>query len=181
MRAAEVYFLRAEGALRGWDMGGTAEDFYNEGIRQSMQEYAHHPISTSEIEDYIASMNTPVALDDNYNTPPLSEIPVLFDEAGSFERKLEQIITQKWIGLYPDGWEAWAEHRRTQYPRLYPRIVSANPDVGPDDMFRRMVFVTGEYNNNNSAVQDAIQLLGGEDKNSTRLWWDVRDDRPDIP
>src|SRR5690606_8264974 len=28
MSAAEVYFLRAEGALRGWNMGGTVKDLY---------------------------------------------------------------------------------------------------------------------------------------------------------
>src|SRR5690606_5320909 len=36
MDAAEVYFLRAEGALRGWSMGGMVKDLYNEGIRMSI-------------------------------------------------------------------------------------------------------------------------------------------------
>lgn len=37
MFAAESYFLRAEGALRGWNMGGAAKDFYEEGIRTSIK------------------------------------------------------------------------------------------------------------------------------------------------
>src|SRR5690606_33898480 len=38
MTAAEVYLLRAEGALRGWNMGdGSAEEFYNQGIQQSLK------------------------------------------------------------------------------------------------------------------------------------------------
>lgn len=37
-RASEVAFLRAEGALRNWNMGGTAKDFYEEGIRLSFEE-----------------------------------------------------------------------------------------------------------------------------------------------
>lgn len=40
MCAAEVCFLRAEGALLGWNMGGTAENLYNEGIRTSFSQWA---------------------------------------------------------------------------------------------------------------------------------------------
>ena len=39
MCAAEVCFLRAEGALLGWNMGGTAENLYNEGIRTSFSQW----------------------------------------------------------------------------------------------------------------------------------------------
>ena len=35
MNAAEVAFLKAEAALRGWDMGGTAQSFYEEDSRSS--------------------------------------------------------------------------------------------------------------------------------------------------
>ena len=38
MAAAESFFLRAEAALRGWNMGGTAKSFYESGIKASMQE-----------------------------------------------------------------------------------------------------------------------------------------------
>ena len=37
MKATEALFLRAEGALYGWDMGGTAQKFYEDGIRLSFQ------------------------------------------------------------------------------------------------------------------------------------------------
>ena len=39
MYASEAWFLRAEGALRGWDMGGTAGELYEEGIRKSFEEF----------------------------------------------------------------------------------------------------------------------------------------------
>ena len=35
MGPAEAYFLRAEGALRGWNMGGTAQSLYETGIQTS--------------------------------------------------------------------------------------------------------------------------------------------------
>ncbi|MEX1212457.1 MAG: SusD/RagB family nutrient-binding outer membrane lipoprotein [Balneolaceae bacterium] len=173
MAAAEVYFLRAEGALRGWEMDGNAQDLYEEGIRMSMSE-ERNGIPSNEIEAYITSGATPMALDDQWNTPAMSDITVQYDAGGSMEHRLEQIITQKWLALYPDGMEAWAERRRTGYPKGYPIIESLNLDLEEDDLFRRMKFVIGEYNNNTAEVEAAVQLLDGPDSNATRLWWDAK-------
>lgn len=64
MKAAEGYFLRAEGILRGWNMGGgTAQQWYEDGIRTSIKnEVAYKGIevlagvtsvSDAEIDAYI--------------------------------------------------------------------------------------------------------------------------------
>lgn len=172
MRAAEVYFLRAEGALRGWNMGGTAEELYNAGIRTSLS--ARTNATGAEIDAYINSTNTPISPEDDWNSPPLSDIPVAFASEGTFETKLEQIITQKWLALYPDGWEAWAEFRRTGYPNLYPIINSLNPEISETETMKRITFVTGEYTENEKATLAAVELLrNSQDKNYTRVWWDV--------
>lgn len=173
MSAAEVYFLRAEGALQGWEMEGTAEELYNEGIRQSMSEERIGAASDA-IDAYIASTDTPIAPEDEWNSPAVSDIPVAFDAGADQERQLEQIITQKWLALYPDAWEAFAEYRRTGYPRLYAIIESRNSDLSEEDIFRRMTFVSSEYDTNGDAVQDAVSLLDGDDSNATRLWWDAK-------
>ena len=177
MSSAEVYFLRAEGALEGWNMQGTAEELYNKGIEMSMTE-ERIGASPAEVEAYINSTNTPVPLNDAWNTPASSDIPVKFLTGANKEKQLEQIITQKWIALYPDGWEAWAELRRTKYPKNYPRLNSDNPDVPANAQMSRLVFVTGEYSNNSTAVAEAEQLpelvQKGGNKNSTRLWWDAK-------
>ena len=176
MASAEVYFLRAEGALEGWVMGGTAQELYNKGIEMSLKERT--AASQAEIDAYIASTNTPIPTKDAWNTPASSDIPVAFETGGGKERQLEQIITQKWIALYPDGVEAWAEARRTGYPKLLPRLNSENPDVPKDQMMRRLVFVDSEYSNNNAAVTAATEfpelVSRGGNKNSTRLWWDAK-------
>ena len=168
MHASEVAFLRAEGALEGWNMGGTAQDFYEKGIELSMLNEG----ADGDIAAYTASTNTPAAAD--ANSPATTDIPVAF--AGSGERALEQIITQKWIALYPDGWEAFAEVRRTGYPKLYPLVNVENPDLAATDIFRRMTFVASEFDNNNEEVTAAQSLseLSGGDKNSTKVWWDKR-------
>ena len=180
MNAAEVYFLRAEGALLGWDMGGSAEELYNEGIRMSLSE-ARVGASQQEIEEYINSTATPASPSDQWNSGPMSDIPVDFQSGADMETKLEQIITQKWLALYPVSLEAFAELRRTGYPVLYPIIDSRNPNLDNDDIFRRMTFVISEFNNNTQATENAIPLIGspegngGPDQNGTKVWWDVRD------
>jgi len=173
MRAAEVFFLRAEGALQGWNMGGTAEDLYNQGIRASLNE-ERFDVSSDEIDAYVNSSNTPEPPQDQWNTPAMSDIPVAFESGASQERQLEQIITQKWLALYPDSWEAYAEHRRTGYPRLYSIIKSLNPDVAKDETMRRMTYVSSEFSTNSEAVNNAIDMLDGPDQNDTRLWWDAK-------
>jgi hypothetical protein len=174
MSASEIAFLRAEGALEGWNMGGTAQKFYEDGISLSMTETT--TATAAQITAYTNSAATPVSPVAGVN--PSTNIPIKFDAAGSKERQLEQIITQKWIGLFPDGWEAFAEVRRTGYPKLIPIIASDNPDLKTNDIFRRMTFVTSEYSNNKAATDAAAalaELTGkGGNKNSTRVWWDKK-------
>lgn len=172
MSASEIYFLRAEGALRGWQMGGTAEDLYNKGIEMSLLERTN--ASLSVISDYINSNNKPVPLNDTWNTPAMTDIPVKYESNASFETRLEQIITQKWIALYPDGWEAWTERRRTGYPKGYPIIQSLNPNIPTNSMMRRLTFTLSETQNNLKAVEAARGMLNGPDANNTKLWWDAK-------
>ena len=170
MRAAEAYFLRAEGALDGWSMGGTAESLYQSGIAMSLEE---NGVTNAA---YATSTNTPAPVGDSFSTPALSDIPVKFDLAGSNERKLEQIMTQKWLALYPDSWESWNDVRRTGYPKLYPKLVSANPNIPVDLVMRRLTYVSSEYDTNGEAVAAALGLseMAGGDKGSTKLWWDKK-------
>ena len=172
MYAAEAYFLRAEGALNGWNMGGTAEELYNRGIEMSMRTWG---ISNMDvINKYINGTSLPIAPapENGWNTPPLTDIPVKFSTDP--EKQREQIGTQKWLALYPNGMEAWAEMRRSGYPKMYPLIHSNNDDIRADEMIRRIVFVDLERRANGNAVVNAESLLGpGGDKVSTRLWWDV--------
>ncbi|MDR8392135.1 SusD/RagB family nutrient-binding outer membrane lipoprotein [Aliifodinibius sp. S!AR15-10] len=172
MEASEIYFLRAEGALIGWEMGGTAQELYEEGIRMSLQQ--NSGASTADINNYISSTNTPTAPGDQWNSPPLTDIPVAWEAGASLERNLEQIITQKWIALYPNSREAWAEYRRTRYPKLYPIIESLNPELAENDIFSRISFVDGEYSDNEAATIEARNLLNGSDNNATKLWWDAK-------
>ncbi len=167
MHAGESYFLRAEGALNGWNMGGTAKELYEDGIRQAMATWGY---SGSVVEAYIAGTTPPIAPGDSQNSPAVSNIPVKWGATEAIQR--EQVGTQKWLALYPDGLEAWAEFRRSLYPKLYHVVNSVNPDVPATRFIRRFPFIDSEKQNNAAAVTAAVKLLNGDDKASTPLWWD---------
>jgi hypothetical protein len=165
--SAESYFLRAEGALNGWNMGGNAIDFYNQGITLSLQQWGI--TDNTAIQNYMNGTTTPAPLSDYLNSPAVANIPVKFATDPATQR--QQILTQKWLALFPDGIEAWAEVRRTGFPVLYPVVHSDNPDVPTTDIIRRFTFVEYEYETNGKATQAAISLLSGPDKASTHVWW----------
>jgi hypothetical protein len=173
MATAEAYFLRAEGALLGWNVGGTAQAMYEGGITNSLIQWGITDATT--ISNYINSTATPIAPGDYLNSPPMTNIPVKFGATAAVQ--LEQIATQKWIALYPDGMEGWADYRRSHVLKLYPVANSDNPDI-PDptapnsQWIRRIPFLTSEYQTNGTEVNKAVGLLGGPDKITTPLWWD---------
>lgn len=97
--AAEVNFILAEAALKGWSAGGTVKDLYEAGVKSSMDAWG----LTGSYSDYIEG------------------------EGVAFEGTLSQIIEQKWIASWTSAAEAWFDYRRTGYPALVPgKIVKRN-------------------------------------------------------
>lgn len=175
MNASEVAFLRAEGALRGWAMGGSAQSFYEQGIRLSFERCG----VADKAADYLASTAVPGSYVDpayGYNYTNESTVAILWNplNEGAFEENLERIITQKWIANFPLGSEAWADFRRTGYPRLFQVAVNNNPDITNLRLgARRLSYPLSEYEANGATIQAAVdKYLGGQDKMSVRLWWD---------
>lgn len=177
MNAAECYFLRAEGAMRGWDMNGMdAKTAYETGISMSFaqyglagQEVAYMNDDTKVPATYVDPLNS--ANNEQIN----SSITVKWDDAASEEEKLERIITQKWIAIWPLGTEAWAEQRRTGYPAfLNVKVNNSGDGALSVDLASRVPFPPSEALNNTAFYNDAVQKLGGADNYSTKLWWDKK-------
>lgn len=178
MNVAEVMFLKAEGALRGWNMGGTAEDFYNEGIRMSFEQWG-----VSGADAYLAD---DTSIPDTYKDPNglysyntrLTDLTIKWDSGNkkSFEQRLERIIIQKWLANYLLGQEAWADRRRTGYPKLLPVVVNNSPGgiLKNSDIPRRCPYPSQEAVNNAANYAAALGLLGGTDNIATRVWWDCK-------
>ena len=172
MSAAEVWFLRAEAALR-YNTGDDVENCYKQGVTVSFAQWDANGVS-----DYLESDDRPAAyvdvFDAKFNADAPSTITPKWDNTADKEEKLERIITQKWLALYPEGCEAWAEQRRTGYPRLIKVAVNNSGNtISTDDMIRR-VFFNQDYKTDNKTLYDAlVSKLGGADNGGTRLWWDT--------
>ena len=180
MNAAEVTFLRAEGALRKWNMGGDAKTLYEQAIALSFDQYGltgadtYATNATDKPQAYKDPMGT-------YSVPaPASNITIAWqDSEDKFEANLERIITQKWIAIFPCTVEAWSEYRRTDYPKLLPVVVNNNSGVINDEVakIRRLWYPPREYSNN-PYITEAVNMLGGEDNGATPLWWDKKPRNP---
>ena len=188
MKISEVDFLRAEGHLYGWDMGGSESFFYNRGLDNAYFEDRSRKSSSTyvtRLEEY-KNLETPVAytyvdpqgiVDD---MPSVTQIGVKWNEGDSPEVKLEKIITQKYIAAYPYSYEPWVDMRRTGYPKMFPVINPGNGDgsLSDGDLIRRMPFP----NTDDASIRDiqatGLKALGGADLQATRLWWDV--DQPNF-
>lgn len=173
--ASEVCFLRAEGAaVFGWNMGGSAESFYNQGIELSFENWGVAADAAAYIAD---ATSTPAQFYDPTGQNPwngvIPSVTIKWDDSLTAEQKQQKIITQKWIANWTLGNEAWADYRRTGYPFLIPVAFNGaegvvNINLGP----QRMPYPSEEYTNNLANVQYAVQnYLKGADNLGTRLWW----------
>ncbi|PRB06747.1 SusD/RagB family nutrient-binding outer membrane lipoprotein [Chryseobacterium sp. MYb7] len=177
--AAETWFLKAEAALRGYAGAGDIQTNYTTGVQQSFGEWG----KSASVATYLADTTSteapyvdPKNADNNIalGHPQLSTITIAWNNGDTNERKLERIITQKWLSLYPNGPEAWAEQRRTGYPILFKvRKNDSGGAISTEGMIRRIPFTvdtkTSLYN-----YQQAAQMLNGPDTGGTKLWWDKK-------
>jgi hypothetical protein len=176
--AAESYFLLAEAALRGWNTnGGDAKTFYEDGIDASFAQWG------ASAGDYASRSNLPAdwvdPLKADFNSPAVSKVSPKWEDAKSDEERLEKIITQKWIAGFPEGMNAWAEWRRTGYPKLFPILQNDSQGTIPTNLgVRRLTYTLGEQRNNPNGYAQAVSLLGGPDTGATRLFWDI--DKPNL-
>lgn len=183
-RASETYFLKAEAALYNL-ISEDAKTLYETGIIQSFKE------NGVVLGDYLTNEQLPTDVRNNelkynrYYSCIISEGNVCpkWNDGGNEEQHLQQIITQKYLALYPNAMEAWTEYRRTGYPYLmkpadqtaYSRINGEASMITPE----RFRFSPQEYGTNPN-MSEVPGLLEGEDQGATRLWW-VRNDRPKQP
>lgn len=181
MNAAETYFLRAEAvAVHGFTNPHetmTAKDLYEEGIRKSFEQWG------ADLGHYLEDdYSTPQTYNDpesvNSYSERLSEITVKWNDGAAQEEKQERIIIQKWIANWTLGNEAWADYRRTGYPKLIPATAEGNKSGGKVDSelgARRMPYPADEYVSNKNNVLEAVsEYLKGADEMGTFIWWDCK-------
>jgi hypothetical protein len=172
MTASEIWFLRAEAALREW----TAEDIgycYTKGVETSFIQWGIGNVS-EYLESNAVAADYIDTFDSAYNIKARCAVSPRWKPEASDEIKLEKIITQKWIAMFPEGCEAWAEQRRTGYPRLFPILVNRSEGkIDTDRMIRRLNFPVGIKSANPAQYEALCKKLNGPDTGGTHLWWDA--------
>ena len=90
MSAAEVRFILAEAALKGWSVAGAAKTHYEAGVKASLDTWG----TTAAYATYMTQKGV------------------------AYDGTLKQIIEQKWISSWTAAQEAWFDYRRTGFPEL---------------------------------------------------------------
>ncbi len=138
----EVEFDLAEAVERGYNVGGTAAEHYNNAVTASILYWGG---TTTMATTYLAQPSVAYAT-----------------AAGTYKQKIGM---QKWIALYNRGWDGWIEVRRLDYPQLVA------PASALSDFPVRYTYPTAEQNLNTAHYNEAAQAIGG-DMVTTKLFWD---------
>ena len=191
MKCSEVYFLLAEGALRGWNMGGTAKQFYEQGIRYaSLESRSFTGNKYNQLVDEYLNVEAPkgIAYVDPQgltpDMPSVTKIGVKWNEGDSPEVKLEKIITQKYIASFPYSYESWVDLRRVGYPKLFPILGVADSDgtikagdskvQTKENIMRRIPWASDDPQTKADIEETGLPALGegASDTQGQHLWWD---------
>ncbi len=138
--AAEVHFLLAEAAARGYNVGGTAQEYFEEGVELSILEWGGDP---AEAAAYAATAWS--------DTPGTTE--------------LEKIAYQKWIALYNNGFEGW-----TVWRLFESLPFNAPEDMTLEDVPNRFLYPVSEATLNPEGYEAASSAIGGDTKSNTIFW-----------
>ena len=145
---AELLFIKAEAAERGIaGLGaGQAAGFYRDAITASMNQWG--VTDAGAIGTFLTQ-------------------PGVAYKGGT--EGLKQIAVQKWIALFTDGGQAWAEWRRT----CQPNTLVAGPAAIVNYIPRRFYYSTTEVSANSDNLAAAIARQG-PDNFGTRVYWDTK-------
>ena len=149
------------------------QQLYEQGITTSMAQWKAAPGGYLNNDSSRPAPSVDPRLKDTIANP--SKITIKWDNAARDSVKLERIITQKWLAMFPEGQEAWTEFRRTSFPKLFPVIHNnSGGAISTAVQIRRLPYPQNEYNTNPATVAAGVKLLGGTgDNGGTRLWWDT--------
>jgi len=143
--ATEVNFYLAEAAARGYNVNGSAEQYYNDAITASFDYWGAANVTT-----YLARPDVA------YSTA-----------AGDWKQK---IGVQEWIAYFNRSFESWTAWRRLDAPTLTPAINAVTASDGQIPV--RFTYPINEQTVNNANWTAASQAIGG-DNLTTKIFWDV--------
>jgi len=152
---AEIQFLLADAAVRGYNVPRNAEDYFAAGLEGAMTtvgKFGGGSVSASDAADFVAAN-------------PL--------DLSSENSALKMINEQIWAttGLLANFVESWNNWKRSGYPELTPVNYTGNFSQG--QIPRRQPYPASESTTNPSNLSEAIANMGGNDNWVTKIWWDA--------
>ena len=164
LTAAEVHFLLAESAYNGWNVGGTAQSFYEDGVRLSMEMWDELDPDTEITSAEVTAYLNMAGVQWGSTAEPTVPGGGVVDDAD-----YERIIEQKWLALYTNGPEAYAEYRRTGYP---DEVTVRSGHVFPF-VPGRVPYPDAEQSLNRENWQAAIDAQDNDGNYTGTVWWDT--------
>ncbi|KLT66892.1 SusD/RagB family nutrient-binding outer membrane lipoprotein [Pedobacter sp. BMA] len=153
MNSAEVYFILAEAAAKGWISRNTVSHYYDEGMFQAINYWL--PTYTRA---KFAAFQTAANLKWN------SALPL--DNLTGGNSQMEMIHQQKYYANFLVDFQQWIEYRRTKHPVLPTGPGLVNGGRMPARLFYPII--TQSTNPTNYAKAVASQ---GADDINTNVWW----------
>lgn len=150
LKSCENYFIMAEAALLGWNVGISAQEAYETAVKISMDD---NGVSATDAETYLAN-------------------------AGKWDNSFERIYMEEWVALFKENCEAWSLYRRTGYPQEiqtsgeYPGKFCIFGTIHNDVPFR-MPYPDNEYQYNKENVEAAAAEIV-DNTWGKQMWWDTR-------
>ena len=146
-KSAETFYIYAEAAMLGYNVGITAQEAYEKAVRLSMED---NGVADVEIKKYLSGK-------------------------GEWDNTKERIWWDMWVALFKENFEAWNLYRRTGIPSTnYPSINSVFGKAHNDQPFR-LPYPNNEYlynkENVNQAASEVKDYVWG-----AQMWWDQRTD-----
>lgn len=150
---AEYNFIRAELALR-YGAPGSAQTFYQEGIRASILDASHpaRPLVAADVTAYL-------------NADPDGDTFTNGTLTGTVDQQLRQIIEEKYVANFMVTGESWCDWRRTGYPLLQLLPGAVNPG-NSNKVPRSVIYPQQEV--------DANPNLRQKPDMNVRVFWDTR-------
>lgn len=145
IEAAEINFYLAEAAARGYNVGGSAESYYNDAITQSFDYWNVDGAAAYLADPGVAYASAP----------------------GDFKQKIGM---QAWVAFFNRPFESWNSFRRLDYPQLTP---ASTPNPAANGKIPvRITYPINEQTVNNANWTAASTAIGG-DKLTSPVFWDV--------
>ncbi len=159
MTASYTYLNRADAANIGWTTENV-DDMLTQGIiksYESLNEYKYKVKPDPQIADE----------NELPNYAPIYAAARLVDASNTSYAQV--IAEEKWVSLFPQGFKAWAEWRRTGYPQLTP----AHDYLNNGQIPRRYIYPSDESSLNGDNYNQGVNaLVPPVDSNTSKVWWD---------